>query len=1179
MRTAEDDLDLLNLQLPSIEAPDAAVLDKNLRALAVHSPAAAELIRRAIPKPGVEFIDTDQGEPGLVCEGRTLASRRRPIDEAERLAESVDPGATGVACVLGFGAGYHVRAVGERLGQASVVICFEPDTELLRAVFERVDHSAWLGRTRVVLCCDANDRAPIADALTGLEGLIALGVSIVEHPASKARLDEGARLFAARFTEVVQATKTQVATTLLHSPKTLGNLIANAPAYARAEGVGPLAGVGAGRAAVVVSAGPSLARNIALLENDAYRERVYVIAVQTTLKTLLERGIKPDAVVALDHHEISTRFYEGLSAADVAGVTLVVEPKVNPAVLEAWPGAVRTVASDMLDSLLGAVAGTPKGELRPGATVAHLAYYLARHMGCDPVILTGQDLAFTDHRYYADGAAIHNVWAGELNEFRTLETMEWERIARGKNHLRRVTGQDGRVLFSDEQMASYLAQFEQDFARDKAVGLTTIDASEGGALKPHTEPMPLAEALGRVSVGVRAPMPVPEGRDVSAEELGDRLASVARDADKIARTSRETIRLLDRMVRVQGDPHRFNELVEHAHKNGVSVTGLHPAFGLVQFINQTGVLNRVKADRSIEIKGDATEREAQTMRIERDKQNVESIERAAEELARMLRSGDTPNAKRVRTRANARLSVIVPVDHKLCGLGTVRDLSRPIAGGKNALELTIDRLRASKSVRRIIIATPDPDAARALLDGDRPGVSFERIETNTLRAHLAGVGRSRVYAPACWRGSPGGLSVFDEVLSPAIAAGIMERAGLPAALFVGPEWCLLDPGLIDACVERWAEGEGAHRLVFTNTAPGFAPVLVDRELVTQLASLGPAAGHLGTLAAVLSYVPGAPQTDPIGRDGCVPPDPTLRDCGVRAIADTSCAVARIVRVLETTGSDADARTIAAALAADMRSNPDPVPQRLTLELNTGRLSRGVFASWKRTGVVSGERCALSLPDAHRVLRELALGREDAVVTLDGAGDPLMHPGVVDMVRMCGELRIAGVHVRTELANETPPLAELLDAGVTALSVDLHANDAETYGAMMASDRLRPAAECAQDAARSARVEGGLPSAWVVARSTRCDATLDALPDFYDGWTSIAGTAVIDPAPGGVDRLGPMPVPASALARLARETMFVRSDLVVPGVSADLARTPLSEVWKQACRLGTRGRGSRETEAA
>ena len=123
-----------------------------------------------------------------------------------------------------------------------------------------------------------------------------------------------------------------------------------------------------------------------LLSRPGVRERVVIIAVQTVLKTLLARGIKPHFVTALDYHEISARFYEGLTEADVEGVTLVVEPKANPAILKAWPGAIRCVGDHVLEQILGESLACDMGELTPGATVAHLAYYLARHLGCDPAI-------------------------------------------------------------------------------------------------------------------------------------------------------------------------------------------------------------------------------------------------------------------------------------------------------------------------------------------------------------------------------------------------------------------------------------------------------------------------------------------------------------------------------------------------------------------------------------------------------------------------------------------------------------------------------------------------------------------------------------------------------------------------------------------------------------------------
>ena len=601
------------------------VLERNLTALRRTSPRTADLIAAAEPTDLVEFVDTPDGVPGLVLNeraaglefeisqgdplglglgggagsggastrGRVLASRRRPLAEAAKLADTIDVGETAGICVLGFGAGYHCRALGEKLRTAGVVVCYEPDLGLLRAVLERVDHSGWINESHFILLTNPEDAPAIGTALQGYEGMVALGVRILEHPPSRDRLGETGTQFGAAFANTMKAVRTQVVTTLVHAQTTLRNLVMNADRYAESPGVEELRGVASGRPAVVVSAGPSLARNIEVLSRPGVRDRVVIVAVQTVLKTLLAAGIQPHYVTSLDHHELSRRFYEGLTPEDVEGVTLVVEPKANPAVLEAFPGSIRCVGDQRLDELLGPILPGSHGDLTAGATVAHLSYYLARHLGCDPVILIGQDLGFTDGQYYAAGAAIHDVWAGELNPFRTLEMFEWERIARERSLLRPMTDVHGRPIYSDEQMSTYLAQFEVEFAADEARGLRTIDATEGGVRKRHTEVMTLEQAIDTLwDVGPHA-LPEPERPGGSAVKRAvlDRVRTVNADARKVAKASREAASILRKMLGAHGDHAKVNRLIDEVYAVRDRVRTLEPAYGLVQFLNQDARLN------------------------------------------------------------------------------------------------------------------------------------------------------------------------------------------------------------------------------------------------------------------------------------------------------------------------------------------------------------------------------------------------------------------------------------------------------------------------------------------------------------------------------------------------------------------------------------------------------------
>ncbi|MEQ8769057.1 MAG: DUF115 domain-containing protein [Phycisphaerales bacterium] len=1205
-------MDLLNMSPPPSEAPNET-LEKNLRALARFSPQTAALIRQTPARADVAFHDADDGGVGVSAGGRTIASKRRPIEEGARLAASVDAESNAVACVLGFGAGYHCRSLSERLGRAGLVICFEPDVGLLRAVLERVDYSEWLERSggscaRFVLLTSASDRAPVSRALEGLEGLIALGAKIVEHPASSARLGDMGGAFSTRFMEVVTSLKSVVATTLSQSGVTLRNLLMNADVYTASDGIAPLAGCCAGRAGVIVSAGPSLTRNLHLLGEPGVRDRVLIVAVQTVLKPMLDAGIKPHIVCALDHHEISRRFYEGLTPADVDGITLVADPKVNPAVIQAWPGAIRFVGNEQLDMIVGPIASGPKGELKPGATVAHLCYYVARMMGADPAIFIGQDLGFTDGQYYSANAAIHRVWAGELGAFCSLESMEWQRIARFKRRLIQREDVFGKPIFTDEQLASYLGQFEVDFAESVQRGLRVIDATEGGVRKQNAEVLPLAEALERAPGGAPIEVPAPARADLgsAAPAVAARLSEVIGQAERVAELSRETAALLGQME-ASSDQNHINELVRRVHAVRDEVTAIIPAWPLVGFLDQSGALVRVRHDRAIEMDDSLDEIAEQRRRMARDRENVERIARAAGELGALVETARVAIAegaeRTVRTSEAAepatvetggRVEALIVVDAHTGGLGTPRDLRTPIVDGLNALQMTVMRLLRAGSLDGVVLLAGDPDATHALL-GSLAGdgrVAIERVDGARLRDRTLGVGRARQYGPASWRGGIANLTCYDESFDPSIALEIVQRRGMDAALLVGADWALVDPTIADAVIARWREAPESNRIVFTQSPPGFAPALIDRASLETIAGAQADAGPVASFGGLVAYLPHQPQQDPIGTRLCVLIDERVRDAGVRAAADSQANVARLVEFVTRVGDawiDAPAATIARGIA---ESAADFAPRHVEMELCTGRLGGGPWTTWQRGSQEPIEREVMTLPLAHSILRQLAESREDAVLTVSGSGDPLLHERALDIVTMAGELGIAGVHLRTDLLRDSVSPEAILESGATVVSLDLIGGTRDTYRALTGLDRFDAVLERAVrlvDLAKARRV-AGLMTPWIVPRITRCDQVVAEIPDFFDRWTMIAGGVQIDPLPTAVPgaRVAPLPLPRSASNADARDRLRVCSDGRcvpttaggwTPSSSLDLRTMELERVWRAARGLRRGVGGALEVAAA
>jgi hypothetical protein len=613
--------------------PSADILEANLSALRRTEPELAQRLADAAPA-ALDWAQARSGEATASVEyhGRPLwlASRYDPAAEARKLIESVDFQKHAAVVVLGVGLGHHVAELARDLGNETLLIVFEPDLPVLRAVLERMDHSWWLGRSNVVLADTLTDRAALLARLEGAVGFITQGMVLITHPPTRQCHGPALARFSDVMTDTASYARMHMATALVNASRTISNLTSALPWFAAGANTDELHQAAAGRPAVCVSAGPSLARNVDLLRDPAVRRNVVVICVQTALKVLLQHGVRPDFVTALDYSEISRRFYEDLPP--LPGVTLVAEPKVHPAVLEVYPGPIRVTSNGFLSRLMAGLP-VPSVPIRDGATVAHLSFYLAQHLGCDPIIITGQDLGFSDGLYYCPGTAIHDVWAPELGAFNTLEMMEWQRIVRHRNHLHKLTDVHGQPIYSDEQMLTYQKQFERDFA---GVPQRVLDATEGGIGMAGADRITLAEALSQYATRPVPTMPAPrEGFDA------DRLAAVADlmrrridETRELRQLSKDALPILKRMLRRQGDQKQMNKLFTKLNPIQKQVHELDGTFGVISELNTVGTFKRLRADRAINhpsVAGRQDVMERQRRQLERDAENVDWIIQACEE--------------------------------------------------------------------------------------------------------------------------------------------------------------------------------------------------------------------------------------------------------------------------------------------------------------------------------------------------------------------------------------------------------------------------------------------------------------------------------------------------------------------------------------------------------------------
>lgn len=1131
-------------------APTPGLLERNLQLLRVRSPAAARAIAAApvgqsadepASAASFSFFRAADGElTATMRSGETLrsvCSAVAPVQEAARWADAIEIISAAAIVVRGFGCGHHVTALAQRLGQLGSIFVFEPDVCLLREVFSRIDVTTMLRSSFVVLLTDPRDHSAMAVGVEGLEGTLAAGTRMVTHPPSVARLREldAADEFGSSFANVIRGIRTTIVTTLVQADVTARNCIQNIVNYTACPGIDDLAGTCKGFPAVVVSAGPSLSRTIAELEQPGVRDRVVIIAVQTVLRTLLDRGIRPHFVTSIDYHEISARFYEGLTPTSVQDVTLVADPKCNPIVPASFPGQVRFCGDDVADRIAGPAFARARGRLPPGATVAHTAYYLARFLGCDPVMLIGQDLGFTDGQYYAAGATIHNVWAAELNEFNTLEMLEWQRIVRMRSMLRRVVDHRSRPMYSDEQMCTYLLQFERDFGKDAAAGRTTIDATQGGVKKAHTTAMPFAAALEQYATRQLPPAFHAARQMAHVQPVGgnsqaviSRLQSLYQSTIEIESCSTQASSLLAEMLEHHDDQDRVNGLIQRVQRLATHAA-VSPAYWLTQFINQAGQLNRFRSDRKLEFTSSLSELERQRGQIERDLQNVRWMGEVTAHLRTLVVDGlatargqppvtrdpSLPDVKAASPTGatHAPLNPAQPCPHP----GIAFFIPVLVREDLPSLQKLIDRLdtppptHADRWPRLGWIFLPDDDAqliqAVQLLLSKRgtnlPDWRIQAVAAHTLHTRARRVAGARGWSRHSWRGGVANLTCYDECYFPAVYAPVVHEHKLTGIALLSPRWRWADKALIGEIIGRFADRPLAHGLSFSQAAPGLGTCVVSAKVIAESACV---AGPHATIGGLLAYIPIAPQADPISKPLCVGVDPRVRDALLAADPEVlPPALCRRLDALHEPNGIQVSEIISAAARAHWGTGPG-FAQTVT-----------VHASNATTPSQLGTAVAAA-----------CLGHHNLAVTI--IAPPGNYQSLVTAARASGA---SFVHLRIDLTTSAADcssvmheLDEAAEIDCDVISVSLVADSPTTYAMLTGRGDFHATRAALERLVLAERAtEGplghgcGLPARWIVPRLERRDAIYGQLEHLYDRLLLACGTAIIDPRSDG-----PPPLP-------------------------------------------------------
>ncbi|EAK4624510.1 DUF115 domain-containing protein, partial [Campylobacter coli] len=228
--------------------------------------------------------------------------------------------------------------------------------------------------------------------------------------------------------------------------------------------------------AIVVSAGPSLAKQLPLLK--AYQDKAVIFCADGALSMLEKEGIIPDYVTNLDFTDLAMKFFQNKEN----------KTSLNVLSCATHPNVVHSLKAENCMIVLRNKALYQRfnlndfGYIDTGTHVSHFSYTLALALGFKNIILIGQDLAFDEKgNSHSQGFSYGEQFSGE----KTVPTLKTQAYAGKGEVLTHITWNDYRIKLE------YLFACNSKEAK-------FYNATEGGARINFTEELSFKECCEKL---------------------------------------------------------------------------------------------------------------------------------------------------------------------------------------------------------------------------------------------------------------------------------------------------------------------------------------------------------------------------------------------------------------------------------------------------------------------------------------------------------------------------------------------------------------------------------------------------------------------------------------------------------------------------------------------------------
>ncbi|MCY6959559.1 motility associated factor glycosyltransferase family protein [Clostridium brassicae] len=381
--------------------------------------------------------------------------------------------------IFGLGSGEHIKYLFDRITNSNKVLIIEPSSVVIKEVLQKNHINYILQDERIGLCYfDYGIRKNLKDFIGehSIDNTKFMAFSnynvIFEEEYEKV------------FTELKAIKNVKDDTFNVFSHIFFNNFIENIFSLDEFYTVSQLKNLYKNKPAVVVSAGPSLNKNIHLLKE--VQDKFIIICGPRTIGTLINNGIKPDFLCSVDPQDEA---YELMKDYIDSEVPLVFMDSTSNKIVKKHKGLKVIAANQGMESYLEEILGIKVDSLMQGGSVAHFCMGLAVYMGCKNVIFIGQDLAYTNEKFQAEGT-YSKSGIDDLKYKYEEDKEEWDK---DKAYSIYVPDINGQMVRTSTMLNSYRQEFEELIYICNEVEF--INSSQGGANINGTKVMDLKDSI------------------------------------------------------------------------------------------------------------------------------------------------------------------------------------------------------------------------------------------------------------------------------------------------------------------------------------------------------------------------------------------------------------------------------------------------------------------------------------------------------------------------------------------------------------------------------------------------------------------------------------------------------------------------------------------------------------